>query len=178
MGIKYPPTMEYCSIMNPRGGVIFVTKKITRGIARILAKKEKYLYLGNLETKRDWGYVPEYVECMWTMLQNGQPEDFVLGTGEAHSVREFLEAASSYAMFDIEEHVKIDPRYFRPIDVDVLVADPTKAKKKLNWNPKIKFEDLVKIMVDADMRAEGLEPIGEGDKIIKKKFPNRWWDVD
>jgi GDPmannose 4,6-dehydratase len=163
---------------SPRRGETFVTRKITRGIARILAKKEKHLYLGNLDAKRDWGYAPEYVDFMWQMLQNSEPEDFVIGTGRAHSVREFLEGTFSYVDLDIEEHVRIDSRYFRPTEVEELVSDPAKAKKKLNWNPKVKFEDLVKIMVDADMRAIGLEPIGEGEEIIKKKFPNRWWRVD
>ena len=163
---------------SPRRGETFVTRKITRGIARILAKKEKHLYLGNLDAKRDWGYAPEYVDFMWQMLQNEHPEDFVIGTGRAHSVREFLEETFSYVDLDIEEHVRIDSRYFRPTEVEELVSDPAKAKKKLNWNPKVKFDDLVKIMVDADMRAIGLEPIGEGDDIIKKKFPNRWWRVD
>jgi GDPmannose 4,6-dehydratase len=163
---------------SKRRGETFVTRKITRGIANIIAKKERYLYLGNLDAKRDWGYAPEYAECMWQMLQSEVPEDFVVGTGEAHSVREFVEKAFSYAGLDRNECVKIDPRYFRPTEVEELVADPTKAKEKLNWNPKVKFNELVKIMVDADMRAAGLEPIGEGDKIIEKKFTNRWWGVD
>jgi len=163
---------------SPRRGETFVTRKITRGIVRILAGKEKYLYLGNLEAKRDWGYAPEYVECMWQMLQNDQPEDFVVGTGEVHSVREFLEEAFSYVELDWNEHVKIDPRYFRPTETEELVADTTKAKQRLNWNIKIKFNDLVRIMVDADVRAAGLEPRGEGDEIIKKTFPNKWWQVD
>ncbi len=163
---------------SPRRGETFVTRKITRSIARILAKKENYLYLGNLDAKRDWGYAPEYVECMWKMLQNKRPEDFVVGTGETHSVREFLEETFSYAGLDWNECVKIDQRYFRPTEVEELIADTTKAKEKLNWNPKIKFKDLVKVMVDADMRAIGLEPIGEGDEIIKRKFSNKWWNVD
>lgn len=163
---------------SPRRGETFVTRKITRSIARILAKKENYLYLGNLDAKRDWGYAPEYVECMWEMLQNKRPEDFVVGTGETHSVREFLEETFSYAGLDWNEFVKIDQRYFRPTEVEELIADTTKAKEKLNWNPKIKFKDLVKVMVDADMRAIGLEPIGEGDEIIKRKFSNKWWNVD
>ena len=115
---------------------------------------------------------------MWQMLQNSEPEDFVVGTGEAHSVRDFLEEAFSYAGLNMEEHVRIDSRYFRTTEVEELVSDPAKARNKLKWNPKIKFKDLVKIMVDADMRAAGLEPPGEGDEIIKKKFPNRWWSVD
>ena len=163
---------------SPRRGETFVTRKITRSIVRILAKKEKYLYLGNLEAKRDWGYAPEYVEMMWHMLQNEHLEDFVIGTGEAHSVREFLEEAFAYAGLDMGEHVRVDQKYFRPTEVEELVADPTKAKKKLNCNPKIRFTDLVKIMVDADMRAAGLDPIGEGDEIIEKKFSNRWWGDD
>ena len=163
---------------SPRRGETFVTRKITRGIASIIAKKEKYLYLGNLDARRDWGYAPEYVECMWQMLQNEVPEDFVLGTGEAHSVSEFVEEAFSYARLDVEKYVRIDSRYFRPTEVEELVADPTKAKEKLGWNPKVKFKELVKIMVDVDMRAAGLGPIGEGDEILKKKFSNRWWGVD
>jgi GDPmannose 4,6-dehydratase len=163
---------------SPRRGETFVTRKITVAISRIFAKEQKYLYLGNLNPKRDWGYAPEYVECMWQMLQCECPKDFAVGTGEAHSVREFLEAAFSYAELNVEDHVKIDPRYFRPTEAEELVADTAKAKKELNWNPKITFGDLVKIMVDADMRAAGLTPIGEGDDILKRKFPNRWWKAD
>lgn len=163
---------------SPRRGETFVTKKITRGIAAILSKKQKYIYLGNLDAKRDWGYSPEYIEYMWKMLQMDCPEDFVLGMGESHSVREFLEEAFSYAGLDWQEHVKIDPRYFRPSEVDNLIADPGKAKRQLGWDPKIKFDDLVRIMVDADMSGSGLEPIGKGDQILKTKFPHRWWMVD
>ncbi|MGD0951025.1 MAG: GDP-mannose 4,6-dehydratase [Methanotrichaceae archaeon] len=163
---------------SPRRGETFVTRKITRGISRILAKKEKNIYLGNLNAKRDWGFSPEYVECMWRMLQSDPPEDYVLGTGEAHSVEEFLEKAFAYAGLDKEKYVKIDPKYFRPTEVDSLIADARKAKKVLGWDPKIKFDDLVKIMVDADMRAIGLEPIGEGDRILENKFPERWWRAD
>jgi GDPmannose 4,6-dehydratase len=163
---------------SPRRGETFVTRKITRAIARILAGKERYLYLGNLDAKRDWGYAPEYVECMWRILQNDYPDDFVVGVGESHSVREFLEEAFSYANLDVEKHIRIDPRYFRPTEPEELLPDPAKAQAKLNWNPKVKFKDLVKIMVDADLRAAGLEPIGEGDKIIRQKFPNKWWGVD
>jgi GDPmannose 4,6-dehydratase len=163
---------------SPRRGETFVTKKITRGIAAILSKRQKHLFLGNLDARRDWGYSPEYVEYMWKLLQNDHPDDFVLGTGESHSVREFLEKAFSYSGLDWQEHVKIDHRYFRPSEVDNLIANPERARKRLGWNPKIKFNDLVKIMVDADMRSVGLEPIGEGDEILKKRFPNRWWKVD
>ena len=163
---------------SPRRGETFVTRKITRGLARILAGRERYLYLGNLDAKRDWGYAPEYVECMWRMLQNGHPDDFVVGVGESHSVREFLEESFSYANLDMEDHVRIDSRYFRPTEAEELLPDAAKARARLEWNPKVKFKDLVKIMVDADLRAVGLEPIGEGDKIIDEKFPGRWWGVD
>jgi GDPmannose 4,6-dehydratase len=163
---------------SPRRGETFVTRKITRAIANIVAKKQEFLYLGNLEAKRDWGYAPEYVEVMWKMLQLNEPVDLVVGTGEAHSVREFLEEAFSYVGLNWEKYVKIDQRYFRPIDVEELVADPSKAKKVIQWEPKVRFKDLVKIMVDADLRAKGLKPIGEGDEILRNKFPNRWWKVD
>jgi len=163
---------------SPRRGETFVTRKITRAIANILAGKQKYLYLGNLEAKRDWGYAPEYVEFMWKMLQNDKPEDFVIGTGETHSVKEFVDEAFKYADLNVDEYVKIDPKYFRPVEVEQLIADPKKAKEKLRWNPKIRFKDLVKIMIDSDMRAIGSEPIGEGDEILNKKFPNGWWKVD
>ena len=163
---------------SPRRGETFVTRKVTMAIANILAKKQDKLYLGNLESKRDWGYAPEYVEMMWEMLQNDEAEDFVIGGGEAYSVREFVEAAFSYVGLNWEDYVEIDPMYFRPTDPEILIADASKAKKKLGWEPKIRFKDLVKTMVDADMRAIGLEPIGEGDEILEKKFPNRWWRVD
>ncbi len=163
---------------SPRRGGTFVTRKITRAVAAILAKKQDSLFLGNLEARRDWGYAPEYVAFMWKMLQNEKPEDFVIGTGEAHPVREFVDEAFSYAGLDQDEYIKIDPRYYRPTEVEELIADSSKAVKKLKWKPGIKFKELVKIMVDADMRAYGLEPLGEGDEIIKKKFPNRWWGVD
>jgi GDPmannose 4,6-dehydratase len=163
---------------SPRRGETFVTRKITRAIANILAKKQKVLYLGNLSAKRDWGYAPEYVEAMWKILQINPPEDFVLGTGEAHSVSEFVEQAFSYVDLRFEKYVEIDPRYFRPTETEELVADPSKARKKLAWNPKIRFKELIKIMVDADVRNVGLEPLGDGDKILEKKFPNRWWKRD
>ena len=163
---------------SPRRGETFVTRKITRSIANILAKKEKYLYLGNLNAKRDWGYAPEYVECMWKILQNKKPDDFVLGTGETHSVKEFLDETFDYAGLNVDDHVKIDPKYFRPTEVEALIANASKAKKILKWEPKIKFKELARIMVDADMRAAGLKPIGEGDKVLKKKFPKRWWSSD
>jgi len=163
---------------SPRRGETFVSRKIIRAVAAVLAKKQDCLYLGNLDAKRDWGYAPEYVEMMWEMLQQDSADDFVLGSGEAHSVKDFVKEAFSYAGFDWEKYVKIDPRYFRPTEVEELIADSTKAKENLGWQPKIKFKELVKIMVDADMRKIGLKPVGEGDKILKEIFPHRWWKVD
>jgi len=163
---------------SPRRGETFVTRKITRAVAAILAKKQKHLYLGNLEAKRDWGYSPEYVEMIWKILQQDKGDDFILGTGKACSVKQFMEESFSYAGLDWKEHVKTDKRYFRPTEVESLISDTAKIKEKLNWKPKIIFNDLVKIMIDADMRAAGLDPIGQGDEILKNKFPNRWWRTD
>ena len=163
---------------SPRRGETFVTRKITRSIARILEGKDKILYLGNLDAKRDWGFAPEYVECMWQILQHDQADDFVIGTGETHSVREFLNESFAYAGLDIEKHVRIDPKYFRPTEVEELIADASRAHKALGWKPRIKFRDLVRIMVDADMKAAGLKPVGEGEEIIRKNFPSRWWKND
>lgn len=163
---------------SPRRGETFVTRKVTRAIAAIKAKKQKAVYLGNLEAKRDWGYAPEYVQAMWKILQVKKPSDYVLGTGETHSVKEFVELAFSYAGMKADNCIKIDKRYFRPTEVDALAADSRKAKKELSLDIKVRFRDLVKIMVDADLRAAGLKPIGEGDAILRKKFPERWWGVD
>jgi len=163
---------------SPRRGETFVTRKITMAIANILAGKQKDLYLGNLDSKRDWGYAPEYVEVMAKILQLDKPQDFVIGTGESHSVREFLDRAFSYVDLRLEKYVKIDPRYFRPTDTEELIADSRKARENLKWKPKIRFEQLVKIMVDADMRKTGMKPVGEGDKIVEKIFPSRWWKTD
>ena len=161
---------------SPRRGETFVTRKITRAIANILAGKQNKLYLGNLKAKRDWGYAPEYVEAMWLMLQQDKPDDYVIGTGEAHSVQEFLEAAFAYVDLDWRQYVEIDPRYFRPTEVEFLLADPSKARKELGWEPKVRFEELVKIMVDADVETVGLQPPGEGKRILKEKFGDwhRW----
>ena len=163
---------------SPRRGETFVTRKITRAIARILAGRQKTLYLGNLASKRDWGYAPEYVEAMWLILQQDRPDDFVIGTGETHSVQEYLEEAFGYAGLDWHEHVEIDPRYFRPTEVDFLLADAAKAREKLGWEPKVAFKELVRIMVDADMQEGGLKPVGEGRRILEEKFTD-WhrWDV-
>ena len=163
---------------SPRRGETFVTRKITMAIANIIAKKQKFLYLGNIEPKRDWGYSPEYVEVMWSILQQNKPDDFVVGTGEQHSVKEFVNEAFSYAGLNCEKHVKTDMKYFRPTETEDLSADSSKIKKAMGWKPNVRFKDLVKIMVDADMRKIGLKPIGEGDEILLKKFPNRWWKVD
>jgi GDPmannose 4,6-dehydratase len=163
---------------SPRRGEIFVTRKITMAIANILANKQQFLYLGNIEPKRDWGYAPEYVEVMWQILQQKDPGDFVVGTGEQWSVRAFVEQAFSYVGLNWEKYVKIDQKYFRPTETEDLVADFNKIKKTLGWKPKIHFKDLVKIMVDADMRKTGLKPIGEGDAIVQNEFPNRWWTAD
>lgn len=163
---------------SPRRGETFVTRKITRGIARIVAKKDEYLYLGNLDARRDWGFAPEYVEGMWRILQQDRPDDYVLGIGETHSVREFLDAAFSYIGLDVDRHVRIDPRYFRPTEVEVLIANPEKAEKAFGWKPRVKFDDLVKIMLDADLRAAGLEAPGEGDAIITRCFSEKWWKGD
>ena len=161
---------------SPRRGETFVTRKITRALASIKAGRQKNLYLGNLEAKRDWGYAPEYVEVMWQMLQQDEPMDIVIGTGESHSIREFLEEAFGYAGLDWHEYVKIDPRYFRPNEVDYLQADSSKAQKALGWSPRIHYKELVRIMVDADLLRAGLPAIGEGKRILEKQFEgwHRW----
>ena len=184
---------------SPRRGETFVTRKITRAIANILGGRQQKLYLGNLEAKRDWGFAPEYVMCQWLMLQQDMPEDYIIGTGECHTVREFLELAFNYVGIEIEwkgkgihqkgiiksldcRHqyptfdkkvgevlIEVDPKYFRPTEVDFLLADAGKAKEKLGWEPKIVFKELVKIMIDSDTELIGLKPKGEGVSIIRKK---------
>ncbi|HVD96438.1 MAG TPA: GDP-mannose 4,6-dehydratase [Candidatus Limnocylindria bacterium] len=136
---------------SPRRGETFVTRKISRAVAAIKHGLQKELFLGNLDAKRDWGYAPEYVEGVWRILQTGEGDDFVLATGESHTVREFVEAAFSYVNLAWKEFVKHDPRYERPAEVDVLLGDASKAKKILGWEPKVRFQELVRIMVDADM---------------------------
>lgn len=163
---------------SPRRGETFVTRKVTHAIPDILSKKQRYLYLGNLYAKRDWGYAPEYCMAMWEIMQQPKPDDFVLGLGEPHTVQEFVKEAFNYVDLNYEDYVRTDQRYFRPTEADELYADSRKAQKAFNWNPRIKFKDLVKIMVDADMRKAGLEPIGEGDEILKKTFKDRWWKID
>ena len=136
---------------SPRRGETFVTRKITRAVAHIQAGLQDKLYLGNLDAKRDWGYAKEYVEAMWLILQQDKADDYVIATNETHSVREFLEAAFACAGLDWKKHVEIDPRYFRPAEVDLLIGDYTKAKRQLGWAPKTRFMDLVKLMVDSDV---------------------------
>ncbi|MFC1593787.1 GDP-mannose 4,6-dehydratase [Candidatus Omnitrophota bacterium] len=181
---------------SPRRGETFVTRKITRALANILSGKQKKIYLGNLEAKRDWGFAPEYVEAMWVILQQDKPDDYVIGTGECHSVKEFLETSFDYVGVGIEwkgraestkgivksvdkkwEHVlkpgstiiEIDHKYFRPTETDNLQADISKAKKLLGWKPRTSFEELIKIMVDYDMKLAGLTPVGEGVSASQKK---------
>jgi len=162
---------------SPRRGETFVTRKITRSLAAIKAGKQKVLYLGNLDAKRDWGYAPDYVAAMWKMLQHDAPGDFVIGTGESHSVREFLDEAFGYADLDWKEYVQIDPHYFRPTEVDYLLADPSLARRTLGWEPRVCFRDLVRVMVDADMELIGLPSKGEGRQILETHH-GKWhrWD--
>jgi GDPmannose 4,6-dehydratase len=136
---------------SPRRGETFVTRKITRAVARIKCGLDKELYLGNLDARRDWGYAPEYVEGMWLMLQQDRPDDYILATNETHSVREFVEVAFERVGLDWKDFVRHDQRYERPAEVDLLIGDATKAKKILNWEPQVRFEELVRIMVDADL---------------------------
>ncbi len=163
---------------SPRRGETFVTRKITMALANIRAGNQKHLYLGNLQSRRDWGYAPEYVEMMHLMLQQDDPQDYVVGTGEAHKIEEFLDEAFGYVDMDWHDYVRIDPRYYRPTEVDYLQADTSKAKKLLDWEPKIKFHELVRIMVDADLELAGLEAPGEGQRILEDKFSgwHRWED--
>jgi GDPmannose 4,6-dehydratase len=148
---------------SPRRGETFVTRKITRAVARILAKKQNELFLGNIDAKRDWGYAKDYVHAMWLMLQQQTPDDYVISTGETHSVQEFLEIAFGMVGRDYKEYVKVDPKYYRPTEVDLLIGDCSKAKKELGWKPTVTFKELVQMMVASDMRQEGLDP----EKFIK-----------
>ena len=149
---------------SPRRGIEFVTRKITDGVARIKLGYQKDLRLGNLDAKRDWGYAGDYVEAMWLMLQQKKPDDFVIGTGETHSVREFCKIAFRRAGLDYRKHVKIDKKFYRPAEVHLLLGDPAKAKKKLKWEPKVSFKELIHMMVDYDleryeeMKRHGIKP--------------------
>jgi len=150
---------------SPRRGETFVSRKISRAVAAIVAGKQQKLFLGNLDALRDWGYAPEFVEGMWMLLQGDQPRDLVFGTQESHTVREFLEEAFGYVNLDWQKHVEIDPRYFRPVEVSHLQADAREAKKRLGWEARVKFRELVRIMVDADLAAAELPSPKKGKKL-------------
>ncbi len=181
---------------SPRRGETFVTRKITRAVINIIAGNQKKLYLGNLDAKRDWGFAPEYVVCMWLMLQQDKPDDYAIGTGESHSVREFVEKAFDYAGIELEWKgegtdqqgviksltsnstsnlkvgdvlIEIDPKYFRPTEVDFLLADVTKARDRLGWEPRVTFNELAKIMVDYEFEHAGMPSKGEGKRILYEK---------
>jgi GDPmannose 4,6-dehydratase len=146
---------------SPRRGETFVTRKVTQAVARIKLGLQDKLYLGNLNARRDWGFAPDYVRAMWMMLQQDEPDDYVIGTGESHTVREFVEKAFAHAGLDWRDYVVLDPRYERPSEVDHLLADTTKASQRLGWEPEVRFDDLVRIMVDADMvEASRALPLG------------------
>jgi len=161
---------------SPRRGETFLTRKVTRAVARILSGMQDKVFLGNLEARRDYGYAPEYIEVIWRMLQQEDPDDYVVGTGVAPTIGEFVQEAFDYVGLDWEQYVEIDPRYFRPTEVDYLQADSSKARKILDWAPKITYKQLARIMVDADMEAVGLQPVGEGLKILEENFTDwhRW----
>ncbi|GAA6617703.1 GDP-mannose 4,6-dehydratase [Scytonema sp. NUACC26] len=153
---------------SPRRGETFVTRKITMAVARIFAGRQKKLYMGNLDAKRDWGYAKDYVRAMWLMLQQSEPDDYTIATGETHSVREFLELAFGYVNLNWQDYVEFDERYLRPAEVDLLIGDSTKARQKLNWTPSVTFEQLVAIMVEADLQAIGLNsPNGKVAKVLQ-----------
>jgi len=139
---------------SPRRGETFVSRKITKAVARIQLGLQEKLFLGNLDAKRDWGYAADYMEAVWLMLQQEQPDDYVIATGETHSVRDFLDEAFGYVKLDWKKFVEIDPRYYRPTEVDVLLGDASKARQKLGWRPKVGFKDLVRMMVEADLQGE------------------------
>jgi GDPmannose 4,6-dehydratase len=154
---------------SPRRGETFVTRKIARAVAHIKYGLQNKLYMGNLDAKRDWGYAPEYVEAMWRMLQQESPDDYVIGTGEMHSVREFLDLAFAHVDLDANEHVEIDPRYLRPAEVDALQADPSKAYQRLGWRHKTSFADLVGIMVDAELDSLKRRRLGILESVDERK---------
>ncbi len=159
---------------SPRRGETFVTRKITRAVANIVAGKQKKLYLGNLDAKRDWGYAKDYVKAMWLMLQQDKPDDYVVATGETHSIRDFLGVAFGYVNLDWHDYVEFDPRYLRPTEVDLLIGEPSKAQEKLNWQPSVNFNGLVELMVKADLLSVGMknsdiDPDLVKDKVIKSR---------
>jgi GDPmannose 4,6-dehydratase len=148
---------------SPRRGETFVTRKITMALAKIVAGKQRELFLGNIDAQRDWGYAKDYVEAMWMMLQQEKADDYVVATGETHSVKEFLQIAFGLVGRDYKDYVKTDPKYFRPTEVDLLIGDASKARKELGWKPKVSFKELVQLMVVEDLKKEGLDP----DKFVK-----------
>lgn len=148
---------------SPRRGETFVTRKITRAVARIVAGQQKKLYLGNLDSKRDWGYAKDYVEAMWLMLQQDRPDDYVVATNETHSIREFLDIAFNHVNLDWHDYVEFDARYLRPAEVDLLIGDATKAREALGWQPSVTFEELVHLMVEADLEAIGISDYSKGE---------------
>lgn len=148
---------------SPRRGGTFVTRKVTQGIASILSGQTERIYLGNLEAKRDWGYAREYVEAMWLMLQGDRPDDYVVATGETHSVQELIDVAFGYVGLDSADYVGIDERYFRPTEVDLLLGDATKARDELGWTPHVHFRELVRIMLACDLRAAGVDLVAYPD---------------
>ncbi len=141
---------------SPRRGETFVTRKITRAVARIVAGQQKKLYLGNLDAKRDWGYAKDYVKAMWLMLQQDQPDDYVVATNETHAISEFLDIAFNHVNLDWHDYVEFDPRYLRPAEVELLIGDSTKARQALGWEPSVTFEELVHLMVESDLEAVGI----------------------
>jgi GDPmannose 4,6-dehydratase len=162
---------------SARRGETFVTRKITRAVARITAGQQKKLYLGNLQSRRDWGYAPEYVDGMWRILQQDRPGDYVLGTGHSHTIEEFVTEAFEYVGLNWKDYVEIDSKYFRPTEVDYLLADCTKARTELGWEPQVGFKELIHIMVDADLDGLAFKPIGDGKRILQSRFGS-WhqWD--
>ena len=157
---------------SPRRGETFVTRKITRAATRIKLGLQDKLYLGNLEARRDWGFAGDYVEAMWLILQQDEPDDYVIATGETHSVKEFVEKVFNSLELEWEKHVQIDHRYFRPTEVDILLGDATKAREKLGWEPKVRFEDLVKMMVEHDMELASQEKTlrDAGHRVVENKW--------
>ena len=161
---------------SPRRGETFVTRKVTRAVAHIKRGMQDKLYIGNLDARRDWGYAPDYVRAMWMMLQQEQPDDYVVGTGEAHTVREFVELAFAHANLNWEEFVEVDPRYFRPAEVDYLLADASKARHALGWEPSVTFKELVRIMVDADL-ADIDSKLRGGEEALRAKAHSQGKDM-
>jgi GDPmannose 4,6-dehydratase len=158
---------------SPRRTEDFVTRKITRAVARIVAGRQKKLALGNLDARKDWGFAPDFVECIWMILQQQKADDFVIGTGRSHTIREFLKGAFGYVGLDWEKYVEIDPRFMRPSEAGDILADASKAKRTFGWAPKVSFVELIEIMMDYDLALEGCRVPGEGLKTLREK--NFYW---